>query len=143
MHFPDNHDVSMHVYPCKFTSVGVIIHVCLASFEQNMCIVLHFTSTAIKKKDVSGNLLQCFYRSSFGLSVKKATRQTNFDKISCDSPRDAKIKVKLFCLMQNTECEKTYKPQQCSHAVNFSSDGLRRLARSEDLTLSFPVVTPA
>lgn len=105
------------------------------------CVTFHFYSN--KKKDVSGNLLQCFYRSSFGLSVKKATQQTNFDKISCDSPRDAKIKVKLFCLMQNTECEKTYKPQQCSHAVNVSSDGLRRLARSEDLTLSFPVVTPA
>lgn len=38
-----------------------------------------------------------FKRSSFGLAAKKATQQTNFDKISCDSPGDAKIKVKHVC----------------------------------------------
>lgn len=47
--------VSMYVQQCRRRNP-----VCLASFEQNMCIVLHFTSIAIKKKDVCDTLLHCF-----------------------------------------------------------------------------------
>lgn len=65
------------------------------------CVMFDFYSN--QNKDVSGNLLQCLSRGRFGLSVKRATQQTNFDRISCESPRDAKIKVKHYCSMQNTE----------------------------------------
>lgn len=49
----------VHVYPCAFTSVGVVIHVRLASFEQNVRIVLHFASTANKTKKKEAFLANC------------------------------------------------------------------------------------